>query len=145
MGCIAKTFFLLAYLSDCALRRRVLIGLNKGEAYHALARALFIGQAGVLKSRAVEDQAHQTSCLWQLATAIIVWNAVYIGEAVERLREAKYEVHEDQLTRMYPMLLEHLNLIGEYRFPGEKQILTRLDELPLRPLDEALSQLSLGL
>lgn len=55
---------------------------------------LVVGQAGVLRSRAVEDQAHQASSLRLLATAIIVWNAVYMSEAVERLREAKYEVDE---------------------------------------------------
>ena len=44
-----------------------------------------------------------------------------------------------------PYSLEHLNLIGEYHFLGTKNVITRLDALPLRPLDEALSQLSLPL
>jgi hypothetical protein len=125
------------------LRRRVLVGLNKGEAYHALAGALFIGQSGVLKSRSLEDQAHQVSCLRLLATAIIVWNAVYMGDAVERLRKAKYDVRDDQLAHIHPMLLEHLNLIGEYRFPGGKYAVTHPGSLPLRSLDEAMPQLSL--
>jgi hypothetical protein len=43
------------------------------------------------------------------------------------------------------MMLEYLNLIGEYRFPVDGRTLTELDALPLRPLDEALSQLPLGL
>jgi hypothetical protein len=43
------------------------------------------------------------------------------------------------------MMLEHLNLIGEYRFPVDGRALIKLDTLPLRSLDEALSQLSLGL
>ena len=48
-------------------------------------------------------------------------------------------------SHIYPMMLEHLNLIGEYRFPVDGRALTELDALPLRSLDEALSQLSLGL
>jgi hypothetical protein len=48
-------------------------------------------------------------------------------------------------SHIYPMMLEHLNLIGEYRFPADGRVLTELDALPLRSLDEALSQLSLGL
>ena len=44
IGRIEKTIFLLKYLSDETLRRRVLVGLNKGEAMNALARTLFFGQ-----------------------------------------------------------------------------------------------------
>jgi hypothetical protein len=131
-------------MSDQALRRRVLVGLNKGEAYHALARALFIGQMGVMTSRAVEDQVNQISCLRLLATAIIVWNSVYIGEAVKQLREANYQVSDEQLAHIYPMLLKRINLIGEYRFPQDRRTLTTLDALPLRSLDEMLVQLPLG-
>ncbi len=144
VGRIAKTLFLLDYLSDRALRRRVLVGLNKGEAYHALARALFMGQAGVLKSRSMEDQINQTSCLRLLATMVITWNTVYMGAAVEKLRSARYRVQDEQIAHIYPMQLEHLNLIGEYRFPGNKNIVTSLDSLPLRSLEEALSKIPLS-
>jgi hypothetical protein len=65
--------------------------------------------------------------------------------AVEVLRRANYEIDDAQLSHIYPMMLEHLNLIGEYRFPVDGRALTKLDALPLRSLDEALSQLSLGL
>jgi TnpA family transposase len=145
VGRIAKTLFLLDYISDQALRRRVLVGLNKGESYNSLTRALFIGQTGVLKSRAIKDQADQISCLRLLTTAIIVWNAVYIGEAVEHLRAANYQVGDDQLAHIYPMLLKRINLIGEYRFPEDERALTSLNSLPLRSLDGMLVQLSLNL
>jgi hypothetical protein len=91
----------------------------------------------------VEDQAHQTSCLRLLATTVIVWNTVYIAEAVDCLKQAKFEIHDLQIARIYPMLLEHLNLLGEYRFPGEQQAVTRPGALPLRSLEEALTQLRL--
>jgi len=145
VGRIDKTLFLLDFITDPALRRRVLVGLNKGESYHALARALVIALGGVLRSRSVEDQVNQITCLRLLATAIIAWNAVYMGGAVEQLRDANYEVGDDQLSHIYPMFLEHLNLIGEYRFPTDERTLTKLNALPLRTLDEALSQLPLGL
>lgn len=145
VGRIAKTLFLLDYLSDQILRRRVLVGLNKGEAYHSLARALFIGQTGVMKSRAIEDQVNQVSCLRLLATTIIVWNAAYMGEAVKHLQRVNYEISADQLSHIYPMLLKRLNLIGEYRFPVNKRALTTLGALPLKAPDELLSQLPLRL
>ena len=116
------------------------MGLNKNEAYHALARTVHIGQGGVLKSRNIEDQANQITCLRLLITAIIVWNAVYMGKAVEWLRASKYEVADEQLNHIYPMFLDHLNLIGEYRFPREEHVKTRLESLSLRPLEEVLGQ-----
>ena len=145
VGRIDKTLFLLSYISDLALRRRVLVGLNKGESYHALARSLVIVLGDALRLRSIEDQVNQITCLRLLATAIIVWDAVYMERAVEVLRRANYEIGDAQISHIYPMMLEHLNLIGEYRFPVDGRALTKLDALPLRSLDEALSQLSLGL
>lgn len=43
LGRIAKTLFLLAYVDDEAYRRRILVQLNRGEARHRLARAVFHG------------------------------------------------------------------------------------------------------
>jgi TnpA family transposase len=145
VGRIDKTLFLLDYISDLALQRRVLVGLNKGESYQALARSLVIALGGVLRSRSLEDQVNQITCLRLLATTIIAWNAVYMERAVTVLRRAGYEIGTAQLAHIYPMMLEHLNLIGEYRFPIDGRVLTTLDALPLRSLDEILSQLPLGL
>jgi TnpA family transposase len=46
LGKLERTSFLLDYFQDETLRRRILIGLNKGEALHALARQLFSGKHG---------------------------------------------------------------------------------------------------
>src|SRR5437588_9393347 len=70
MGKLERTAYLLEYFRDEALRRRVLIGLNKGESLHALARQLFFGRLGELRDRAFEDQMHRASCLHLLMAAI---------------------------------------------------------------------------
>ena len=62
------------YFRDEALRRRIFIGLNKGEALHALARQLFFGRLGELRDRALEDQIHWASCWHLLIAAIAAWN-----------------------------------------------------------------------
>ena len=67
VGRIEKTLFLLDYISDLALRRRVLVGLNKGESYQALARSLVIALGGILRSRSIDDQVNQITCLRLLA------------------------------------------------------------------------------
>src|SRR5213596_621917 len=70
LGKLERTAFLLEYFRDESLRRRILIGLNKGEALHALARQLFFGRLGELRDRALEDQMHRASCLHLLMAAI---------------------------------------------------------------------------
>ncbi len=44
MGRIEKTIFILDYISNETLRRRIQRGLNKGEAMNGLARSLFFGK-----------------------------------------------------------------------------------------------------
>ncbi len=70
LGKLERTAFLLEYFRDDAARRRILIGLNKGEALHALAHQLFFGRLGELRDRAFEDQIHRASCLHLLMAAI---------------------------------------------------------------------------
>lgn len=47
MDSIEKTLFLVDYLADKGMRRRIHKGLNKGEAMNALAQAIFFGNRGV--------------------------------------------------------------------------------------------------
>jgi TnpA family transposase len=51
LGRIERTLFTLHWLQDPALRRRVQVGLNKGEARNALARAVFFYRLGEIRDR----------------------------------------------------------------------------------------------
>ncbi|MHA4180857.1 Tn3 family transposase, partial [Bacillus cereus] len=46
IGRIERTLYTLEWLQSPELRRRVQVGLNKGEAKHALARAVFFNRLG---------------------------------------------------------------------------------------------------
>ena len=56
LGRLIKTAYLAEYFRNEDLRRRVLLGLNKGEALNALARKLFFGGQGEIRDRTYEDQ-----------------------------------------------------------------------------------------
>jgi TnpA family transposase len=47
LGRVERTLFTLEWLQNPELRRRVQVGLNKGEAKNALARAVFFGPGKV--------------------------------------------------------------------------------------------------
>ena len=121
MGRIEKTIFLLEYIMDKSLRRRIQRGLNKGEAMNALARAIFFGKRGELRERELQDQLQRASALNILINAICVWNTRYLQKAVETLRQ-EGEFDESLLKHISPLRWQHINFLGEYSFDGVKNM-----------------------
>jgi len=139
MGRIEKTLYILDFLPDEALQRRVEGGLNKGEAVQSLARTLCVGQRGEFRDRALEEQTHRASCLYLLVAAIVTWNTVYLDQAVQTLRRQGEEVAPAVLAHVAPMGWEHLNLLGRYEFhPEHARPLTQLR--PLRTEKEWIQE-----
>ena len=115
LGRIEKTIFILDYIVDESLRRRINRGLNKGEAMNALARALFFGKRGEFRENRFQDQLQRASALNIIINAISVWNTVYLNEVIKRLRE-KTELNEELISHISPLGWEHINFFGEYKF-----------------------------
>jgi TnpA family transposase len=59
VGRIERSLFMLEWMKDPELRKRVQVGLNKGEAKNALARAVFFNRQGDLRDRSFENQRHR--------------------------------------------------------------------------------------
>ena len=57
LGRIERTLFMLDWLQNIDLRRRVNAGLNKGEARNALARAVFFNRSGKCAIAALKTSA----------------------------------------------------------------------------------------
>src|SRR5439155_3660134 len=56
IGRIDRTLFTLDWLQSSELRRRVTVGLNKGEAKNALSRAVCFHRRGMVQDRTFDDQ-----------------------------------------------------------------------------------------
>jgi len=61
LGRIQRTLFTLEWLQSTELRRRVQVGLNRGEAKNALARAVFFNRLGEMRDRSFENQRYRAS------------------------------------------------------------------------------------
>ena len=114
IGRVERSLFMLDWLDDPDLRRRTSANLNKGEARNALARAVFFNRLGELRDRTFENQRHRASGLNLVASAIILWNTVYLDRAVQHLRAQGLEVPDDLLAHVAPLGWEHVSLIGDY-------------------------------
>ncbi|MGC9673744.1 Tn3 family transposase [Staphylococcus haemolyticus] len=129
MGRIEKTIFILNYISDESLRRKIQRGLNKGEAMNGLARAIFFGKQGELRERTIQHQLQRASALNIIINAISIWNTLHLTKAVEYQKKSG-SFNEELLHHMSPLGWEHINLLGEYQFNSEKVV--SIDSL--RPL-----------
>lgn len=130
MGRIEKTIFILDYISNEPLRRRIQRGLNKGEAVNALARAIFFGKRGELRERELQDQLQRASALNILINAISIWNTTYLQKAIAFLK-TNGNFNDYLLKHIAPIGWEHINFLGEYTFDIENT--SESDEL--RPLN----------
>jgi len=114
LGRIERTLFALDWMQNVELRRRVQIGLNKGEAKNALARAVFLNRLGEVRDRSFDNQRYRASGLNLVIAAILLWNTVYLKRAVQALREAGKVVDDMLLPHLSPLGWEHINLTGDY-------------------------------
>lgn len=114
LGRLERTLFILDWLQSTELRRRVHAGLNKGESRNALARAVFFNRLGEIRDRSFEQQRYRASGLNLVTAAIVLWNTVYIEQAIKALGEQGNPVNRDLLKYLSPLGWEHINLTGNY-------------------------------
>ena len=119
IGRLERTLFMLDWISDPALRRRTNAGLNKGEARNALARAVFFHRLGEIRDRTFENQRYRASGLNLAVAAIILWNTVYLGRAVDELRSRGEIIPDDLLAHVAPLGWEHIAFNGDYVWPDQ--------------------------
>jgi TnpA family transposase len=117
VGRIERTLFLIDWVLNVDMQRRARIGLNKGEAHHALKNALRIGRQGEIRDRTTEGQHYRMAGLNLLAAIVIYWNSVHLGHAVAKRQKAGLDVPPELLAHISPLGWAHILLTGEYRWP----------------------------
>ncbi len=115
IGRLERTLFTLDWISDPALRSNA--GLNKGEARDTLARAVFFHRLGEIRDRTFENQRHRVPGLNLAVAAIILWNTVYLGRAVDQLRSQGEVIGDNLLAHIAPLGWEHITFNGDYVWP----------------------------
>jgi TnpA family transposase len=137
IGRIERTLFTLDWIKNPDLRRRAHLGLNKGEARNALARAVYFCRLGEVRDRSFENQFFRASGLNLLVAAIILWNTKYLEVAYAEQRRQGGTINEDLLRHVAPLGWEHIGLTGDY-------VWSTADQPPagtLRPLRQRQSLL----
>ncbi len=116
LGRLGKTGHILHYVDDPPFRRRVLVGLNKGETLHSLARDIVFGHQGRFPDRSYEAQLNRASALSLVINAIVVWNTRHFERARTQLSEQGEEIEDSVWQHLSPLVWKHINLVGSYHF-----------------------------
>ncbi len=116
LGRVIKSLHLLGYIDDEDRRRAILTQLNRHEARHRLLRAVCHGKRGEIREPHRRGQEEQLGVLGLVLNAIVLWNATYIGAAVERIRAEGVRVDPQDIARLSPLLHRHINFLGRYAF-----------------------------
>ena len=114
VGRIERTLFTLYWLQSPQLRRKATSELNKGELKNSLSRAVFFHRLGEVRDRSFSDQSIRASGLNLAVAAIVLWNTVYLENAVNLLKSEGVIIPEEYLQHLSPMGWEHINLTGDY-------------------------------
>jgi TnpA family transposase len=117
IGRVERSLFIMRWILDTDLQHRVQMGLNKGEAHHALKRAISFNRRGEIRDRSTEGQHFRIAGMNLIAAIVIYWNTKQLGEVVQRLIQAGTPPDPTLLPHVSPLGWEHINLTGEYHWP----------------------------
>lgn len=117
VGRVERSLFMLDWISNTNLQHRVQLGLNKGEAHHALKRAISFNRRGEIRDRTSEGQHYRVAGMNLLTALVIYWNTKQIGEVVQDKVDSGKSPDPILLPHVSPLGWEHINLTGEYRWP----------------------------
>jgi TnpA family transposase len=119
-GRLIRTIHVLKWYANNDERRRVMRQRNKGEALHDLRAYLMIANKGQLRRKRGDERVNQASCLNPITNAVILWNTVYMAEAIAQLKREGSPVNESDLPHIWPTRYEHINVYGRYHFNSEE-------------------------
>ena len=105
---------MLDWLENPELRRDCQAGLNKGEARHTLAKAVFAHSQGRIYDRSDAAQQKRAMALNMVIAAIMFWNTHYMDKASAHLARQGQIPNPKLLCHTSPLGWEHIILTGDY-------------------------------
>jgi TnpA family transposase len=116
LGRLEKTLFLLSWVNDTSYRRRVLTQLTRIESRHSLAGAIRFGRKGKLYEQYREGQEDELNTLGLVLNMVVLWTTRYMDAALNYLRDTGFDVRDEDVERLSPLVRSHINFVGKYYF-----------------------------
>jgi TnpA family transposase len=120
LGRIVKTIYILRYIHEENLRRRVQLQLNRRRVAPRPGALVVLRQSRRVPFRRLEEIMNKASCLSLLSNAVLVWNTIAIMKIIAQLRTASKTIVDEDLARISPLMHQHVIPNGTYHFARSK-------------------------
>jgi len=120
LGRLIKTEYILRYITDKGLRRKVQRQLNKGEYRHKLPRWIFFADQGEFTTGDYEEIMNKSSALSLVSNAILYWNTSRISKIVDELRSQGEDIDNETLSHISLLPFKHVLPNGTYFVEGDE-------------------------
>ena len=121
-GRLEKTLFLLSWVDDISYRRRVLTQLTRIEGRHNLAGDIRFGRKGKLYEQYHEGQEDELNTLGLVLNMVILWTTRYMDAATSYLKKTGFDVRDEDVERLSPLVSHHINFVGKYYFSLPEEV-----------------------
>lgn len=120
---IVMSTYMLEYIDDIEMRRRVHRALNRGEAFHQLRSAIL--QISGKKILGKTDKAYEVSnqCNKILCCCMIYYNTSLLSSLLEKAEADGDSKMAKFVKRLSPVAWQHINLIGNFTFRSDENII----------------------
>lgn len=69
-----------------------------------------------------EGQKDQLNALGLVLNMVVLWTTRYMEAALDYLRRTGFDVREEDLERLSPLVSHHINFVGEYHFSLPEEV-----------------------
>lgn len=114
LGRVIRTMFLLNFISDETLRRKITATTNKVESYNRFIEWIFFGGQGVITTNNPMVMEKQVKYNDLIASAIILLNVIDMTRVLEQLDSSEYTITPDTLATLSPHMTKHLQCFGDF-------------------------------
>ena len=114
LGRVIRTIFLLRYLSDEDLRRKIQRATNKSELFNEFAQWVFFGGGGIIAEGVRDEQRKIIKYNHLIANLLIFHTVVGMTQVLDQAGKEGCAFKEEALAAISPYHTEHINRFGHY-------------------------------
>jgi len=114
LGRVARTQFLLEYISDIELRETIHASTCKSEEFNDFIQWVFFFNRGQIQENLRAEQEKMIRYSHLVANQVILYNVNAMTKTLLELKKDGLQVTPEALRGLSPYRTEHINLLGDY-------------------------------
>ena len=115
-GRIIKTIYILTYIDDVVLRKKIEKQLNRIELFNKFAKAVFFANNQEFRTGSPTEQKIIVACKSFIQNCILLWNYLFLSQILVNYDEENRKSLIKTIKESSIISWRHINLHGEYDF-----------------------------